>query len=212
MAEYRLHCFADSGHAYKAAIMLELCGADWEPVFVDYFNGETHGQTFRALNVMGEAPVLEHGDLTLSQSGVILDYLAETLGRFDAQSKEEAREIWRWILFDNHKLTSYTATLRFLRTMAKERQPEVEAFLHKRAANAYAVLDAHLGSHDFVVGGRPTIADLSLCAYLQFEDEIGIPFADYPAMTRWLARLSELPGWTHPYDLMPGEPVDAPGR
>lgn len=211
MAEYRLHCFADSGHAYKAAIMLELCGADWEPVFVDYFNGETHGQTFRALNVMGEAPVLEHGELNLSQSGVILDYLAETLGRFGAQSKEEGREIWRWILFDNHKLTSYTATLRFLRTMAKERQPEVEAFLHKRAANAYAVLDGHLGSHDFVVGGRPTIADLSLCAYLQFEDEIGIPFADYPAMMRWLARLRELPGWVHPYDLMPGEPVNAPG-
>ncbi|MFD1704754.1 glutathione S-transferase family protein [Methylopila henanensis] len=209
MAEYQLHCFADSGHAYKPAIMLELCGADWEPVFVDYFNGETHGAAFRALNVMGEAPVLRHGELTLSQSGVILDYLAETLGRFGAETKAESREIWRWILFDNHKLTSYTATLRFLRSKAGGGESEVTAFLHRRTANAYAVLDAHLADKDFVVGGRPTIADLSLCAYLQFEDEIGVPFADYPAMTRWLARLRALPGWRSPYDLMPGESVPA---
>lgn len=76
MAEYRLHCFAQSGNAYKAALMLQLCGADWEPRFVDYFNGETRSPEFRALNVMGEVPLLEHGALTLTQSGVILDYLA----------------------------------------------------------------------------------------------------------------------------------------
>ena len=40
MAEYRLHCFAQSGNAYRAALMLNLIGADWEPVFVDFFNGE----------------------------------------------------------------------------------------------------------------------------------------------------------------------------
>ena len=41
MAEYRLYCFAQSGNAYKAALMLSLCGAEWEPRFVDFFNGET---------------------------------------------------------------------------------------------------------------------------------------------------------------------------
>jgi hypothetical protein len=41
MAEYVLHCFAQSGNAYKAALMLELAGADWTPHFIDYFGGET---------------------------------------------------------------------------------------------------------------------------------------------------------------------------
>ncbi len=41
LAEYRLYCFAQSGNAYKAALMLKLCGADWEARFVDYFGGET---------------------------------------------------------------------------------------------------------------------------------------------------------------------------
>ena len=58
--------------------MLELCKADWQPIFVDYFNGQTRSPEYRAqVNEMGEAPVLVHGARKLSQSGVILDYLAE---------------------------------------------------------------------------------------------------------------------------------------
>ncbi|MCH8168127.1 MAG: glutathione S-transferase N-terminal domain-containing protein, partial [Proteobacteria bacterium] len=59
MTEYRLHCFAQSGNSYKVALMLQLAGADWAPVFVDFFNGENRSPEFRALNPMGEVPVLE---------------------------------------------------------------------------------------------------------------------------------------------------------
>ena len=41
MAEYRLYCFAESGNAYKAALMLELCGLDWEPRKVDFLTSST---------------------------------------------------------------------------------------------------------------------------------------------------------------------------
>ncbi len=61
MAEYTLYCFAQSGNAYKPALALELAGADWAPRFVDYFGGETRTPAYRAINVMGEVPVLEHG-------------------------------------------------------------------------------------------------------------------------------------------------------
>ena len=30
MADYQLYCFAQSGNAYRAALMLNLIGADWE--------------------------------------------------------------------------------------------------------------------------------------------------------------------------------------
>lgn len=209
MPEYLLRCFAESGNSYKPAIMLELSRADWAPVFVDYFHGETREPDYRALNVMGEAPVLEHGDLTLSQSGVILDYLADTLGTFGPETPAERREIWRWILFDNHKLTGYTATLRFMRSLVKTGETDVTAFLHKRAEAAYAVLDAHLAGKSFVVAERPTIADLSLSAYLFFGDEIGVSFDPYPSIRSWLERLRALPGWKHPYDLMPRSKPDA---
>src|SRR3982750_456406 len=103
MAEYLLYGFAQSGNSYKPALYLELVGADWTPRFVDYFNGETRTPAYRAINVMGEAPVLEHRGERMSQSGVILAYLVTTLGRFGWQDERERREILRWVLFDNHK-------------------------------------------------------------------------------------------------------------
>ena len=37
MAEFQLYCIAQSGNAYRAALMLNLIGADWEPIWVDFF-------------------------------------------------------------------------------------------------------------------------------------------------------------------------------
>src|SRR5204863_7436153 len=84
MSEYQLYCFAQSGNAYRAALMLNLIGADWEPVFVDFFGkGEPRTPEYRTnVNEMGEVPVLVHKGRKLSQSGVILTYLARQSGKF----------------------------------------------------------------------------------------------------------------------------------
>ncbi len=210
MSEYTLHCFAQSGNAYKAALALELAGADWTPRFVDYFGGETHTPAYRAMNVMGEVPVLEHRGRQLSQSGVILDYLAQSLGRFGPRDEDERRDILRWTLFDNHKLTSYTATYRYLRALAKDPNRDVMAEFGKRAQAAWGVLDAHLAGREYAVGDRLTIADLSMCGYLFFDDELGVDWASsHPRIAAWLARIRSEPRWRHPYDLMPGHPRPA---
>ena len=210
MSEFTLHCFAQSGNAYKAALMLELAGADWQPRFVDYFRGETRAPAYRAINVMGEVPVLEHGALVLSQSGVILDYLAQRFPRFGPGSEAERREALRWLLWDNHKLTSYTATYRFLRAFADAPDPAVVAEFGKRAKAAWGVLEAHLAQRDFVLGARLSIVDLSLCGYLFWEDELGIHWHDaHPGVAAWLARIRAQPRWRAPYDLMPGHPLPA---
>jgi len=206
VAEFVLHCFAQSGNAYKPALMLELARADWTPRYVDYFGGETRTPAYRAINVMGEVPVLEHGARRLSQSGVILDYLAQTLGRFGPGDDEERREILRWLLFDNHKLTSYTATYRFMRTFTPNADAAVLAEFRKRAETAWGILDAHLDRRRYVAANRLTIADISLCGYLFWPEEIGVDWDRYPHLRDWLARIRDEPGWVHPYALMPGHP------
>jgi glutathione S-transferase len=209
--EFVLHCFAQSGNAYKPALMLELAGADWTPRYVDYFGGETRTPAYRAINVMGEVPVLEHRARRLSQSGVILDYFAQTLGKFGPDGDEERREILRWVLFDNHKLTSYTATYRFMRTFTRNADAAVLAEFRKRAEIAWAILDAHLDGRWYVAANRLTIADISLCGYLFWPEEIGVDWDRYPHLRDWLARIRDEPGWVHPYALMPGHPrTDAP--
>jgi glutathione S-transferase len=211
MAEYRLYCFAQSGNAYKAALMLQLCGADWEPRLVDFFNGEQRTPAFRELNEMGEVPVLEHRGRRLTQSGVILDYLAERFDQFGWAGEDERREILRWLLWDNHKLTSYVATLRFLLQFMKTGETPVTEFLRGRVRGALAVLDGHLADRRFAVGERPTIADLSMCGYLFWPEEFGVDWRDHPQIGAWLERIRALPGWVHPYELMPGHPLPERG-
>ncbi|MEC7669775.1 MAG: glutathione S-transferase [Pseudomonadota bacterium] len=207
----KLHCFGESGHSYKAALALELSGLEWEPVFIDFFKGQTRGDDYRGeLNVMGEAPVLIDGDVTLSQSGVIQTYLSEKTGKFGGNSPEEKLEILRWLLWDNHKLSSQAGVTRFLMNFLPEdkRPQEVIAFTQGRLKSAYQVLDAHLTGRDWIVGRDVTNADLTCCGYLFYPEPFGFQREDWPHIDAWLTRISALPGWKHPYDLMPGNPSD----
>ena len=207
MAEYLLYGFAQSGNSYKPALYLELAGADWTPRFVDFFNGETRTPAYRAINVMGEIPVLAHKGQNLSQSGVILDYLVDQFGQFGWNDDSERREILRWLLWDNHKLTSYAATCRFLRVLMPKPNPVVVEEFRKRAESSWKILDAHLSGRSHVVGERLTVADISLCAYLFFDDELGVDWSQYPNIDGWLQRIRSVPGWKHPYRLLPGHPI-----
>jgi len=209
MAEYVVYGFAQSGNSYKPALYLQFAGADWAPRFVDFFNGETRTPAYRQINVMGEVPVLEHRGQRLSQSGVILDYLVEQFGKFGWNDNAERREILRWLLWDNHKLTSYTATYRFMRALTDSPNPDVMAEFGKRARTSWGVLDAHLAGRRYVVRDRLTLADLSLCGYLFFDDEIGVDWGEFPNIRAWLDRLRAEPRWKHPYQLMPGHPRPA---
>ncbi len=209
MAEYKLYCFAQSGNSYKAALMLNLMGADWEPISVDFFNGETRSPEFRSsINEMGEAPVLLHKDKRLTQSGVILTYLSELSGKFKAQSEDDKLEVLRWILFDNHKVTNFMATHRFFNSLAKGGDPAVVAFLRGRVLSNLKIVDLHLGKQQYLVGDKPTIADISVAGYIYYPaDEHGFDIEkEFPHVHAWRERIKTLPGWKHPYDLMPQPP------
>ena len=207
----KLYCFGESGNAYKAALPLQLAGVDWEPVKVDFFNGATRTPEYRAeVNEMGEVPVLVDGDITLTQSGVIQHYITEKSGKFGGATPEEAREVLRWQFWDNHKLSSPAGMTRFLMNfLPEEKRPaEVIAFTQGRLKAAYQVLDAHLGGRDWIVGDGPTHADFCCCGYLFYPEPFGFVRADWPNIDRWLNGIEALPGWKHPYELMPGSPAD----
>jgi glutathione S-transferase len=215
MAQYRLHCFSQSGNSYKVALYLECAGLDWEPVFVDFFKGQTREPKWReAVNEMGETPVLEHvledGATKLAQSGAILTYLSDKTGKFKPATEAGRLEALRWMLFDNHKFTNYFATYRFLKAFLKqEPDPAVLAFFKGRFDAALAIVEKHLGQSRFMVGDTPTIADFSLAGYMFYPpEESGYDWPkSNPNLAAWIDRLRALPGWKGPYELMPGERI-----
>ncbi len=206
----KLYCFGESGNAYKAALALTLADQDWEPVFVDFFNGETRTPAFRAINEMGEVPVLVDGETTLTQSGVILDYVSSKSGKLGGRSAAERREILRWLFWDNHKLSTQIGTARYLANfLPEEKRPAgVIPFLQGRLKGAYTILNDHLANRSWVAGAGLTIADLSCCSYLYYPEPFGFDRKDWPHIDRWLDAIAATPGWQAPYALMPGSPAD----
>lgn len=205
---YRLHGFAQSGNTYKVALYLACAGLPFEAVPVAYGLGETRDPAWReGVNEMGEAPVLEVEGHHLTQSGAILVYLAAKTGKFAPKDNGANFEALRWILFDNHKFTSFNATYRFLHTFKTPTEPDpaVMEFLKGRRDAAFAVVDKHMAGRQFLIDTAPTIADFSLMGYLFFPDEeLGFPLADnYPNIATWRERMRALPGWVGPYDLLP---------
>lgn len=209
MTAFTLHGFWESGHSFKVALMLQLNNADWRCERVAFFTGETRRPDYRALNVMGEAPVLIHhredGNFTLTQSGACLTYLAKHFGTFGPQTEAEEYDVLRWLLFDTHKLSGQTGVLRFLRIFAKRPDEPETAWIAGRVRSALGVLDAALEDKTWLVGERPTIADLANQAYLHWPQDMGLTYADYPNIAAWLERIRALPGFKDSIELMPSK-------
>jgi len=207
----KLYCFGESGHSYKAALALQLADIDWTPIFVDFFNGETRSDQYRnQVNEMGEAPVLVDGDIRLTQSGVIQNYLYNKTGKHGGKDEAEKLEILRWILWDNHKLSSFAGNTRFLMNFfPKDKRPQpVIDFNLARLKSSYGILENALTDKDFLVGNNISHADMTCCAYLYYPEPFGFERDDWPNIDRWLGNISTTPGWQHPYDLMPGNPSE----
>lgn len=101
---------------------------------------------------MGEAPVLIDGDFRTSQSGAIQAYVTEKTGKFGGRDREENYDIFRWVLWDNHKFSSMAGLTRFLINFLPEHQrnADVIAFNQGRLKTAYQILNAHLDGRDWI--------------------------------------------------------------
>ncbi|MGH6727485.1 MAG: glutathione S-transferase family protein [Pseudolabrys sp.] len=216
MAEFQLYCFAQSGNAYRAALMLNLIDAKWEPVWIDFFaGGATRKPEYReSVNEMGEVPVLVHGAKKLTQSAVILTYLSDLTGMFKPQGEDERLEALRWMIFDNQKVNGFLGPFRFLKNFAsKPADPAVMTFMKGRIDAALSIVNKRLDGRRYLASDKPTVADISMTGYLYYPaEEFGFDIAkEHPAIAAWLERMKALPGWKHPYQLMPGYPFGTQG-
>jgi len=159
---------------------------------------------------MGEAPILEDGARRITQSGAILTYLADQHGAFGGSTAEERLEVLRWLLFDNHKFTSYFASYRFSKSFGPAApDAAVMAWLKGRMDGAFDIVNKHLAARPFMVGSAPTIADFSMSGYMFYpSEESNYPLDErFPHIAAWVQRMKAIPGWADPYAVMPGERI-----
>jgi len=105
---------------------------------------------------------------------------------------------------------SYFVTHRFLRAFTRNPEAAVLSFLRGRIEACFAIVEDRLGTNEFILGGRPTIAEFSMVGYLYYpESETGYDLAvSHPNIARWLTRIVALPCWRPPYEMIPGKRFD----
>jgi glutathione S-transferase len=189
----RLYDYAPSGNCYKPRLLLALLGRDYERVPVDIFAGETLSDAYGALNPAREVPVLELDDGSLlTQSGAILWYLGEGTPWLPDDAADRGR-VLQWLFFEQERVMSGIGGARF--RLVTNRGPELAKRRQALGRSALEMLEAQLGERAFVLGERPTIADVANFAYTSRADDAGLPLADYSAVSAWLDRIRALPGF-----------------
>jgi len=206
----KLYTYFRSSAAYRVRIALNLKGLDYEavPVHLLRDGGQQLGADYLAVNPSGLVPALQDGDLVLSQSMAILEYLDEVypvapLLPKDALGRARVRELAQIVACDIHPINN----LRVLRYLVKQLgQPdEVKTDWYRHwVIEGLRSLEAHLarnpGTGAFCHGDTPTMADCFLVPQVFNAKRFDIDVEAYPTIARIDALCADLPAFkaAHP--------------
>jgi glutathione S-transferase len=201
--EFRIFGHCDSGHSYKVCLFFSLAGLTYTYTPIDVFMPlSERPQEFRSLSRFGEVPVLMHKNICVTQSNAILLYLASATGHFGGVDANSTVSITEWLFWEMSRLNLGIANLRFALRFEKKPSPEVVSLFRARAEAALSQLDRQLQGSKFIVGSRPTIADISCVGYLFWADQANLDLSRYGNVSRWLADIRRLNGWQPPEELL----------
>lgn len=190
----RLYRHPVSGHAHRVQLFLSLLGLPVELIDVDLLKGAHRQPEFLAKNPLGQVPVIEDGKVTLADSNAILVYLATKYGdpSWLPRDPEGAAAVQRFLSLAAGEIASGPATARRIVLL---KAPLDRTAAEKIAQRLFAVMEQHLTGRAFLVGDRPTIADVSAYSYIAHAPEGGIALDGFPQLRAWLARVEALPGF-----------------
>jgi glutathione S-transferase len=190
-----LYGFKQSGHSHRAELMLRLLGLPFTFREIDVSAGAQRAQSFRRLNPFGTVPVIDDGGTVVADSVAILVYLAS---RYDLDrawlpaDPAGAAEIQRWLSAAQGWLAFGPARARVVVKFGGQHNL---AAAQQLAQRLFEVLEGELQERLFLVGARPTLADVALYSYTAVAPEGGVELSPYPAIQAWLRRVEALPGF-----------------
>ena len=189
----RIHGFPLSGHSHRAELFANLTGIAHEMIQVDLANGAHKQEPFLSLNPSGQVPVIEDGDVVVADSNAILVYLARKYAPdWLPQDAEGAAEVQRFLSLAAGEIRYGPALARLVTVFGMpfdaERAKEI-------AADVFRNIDAHLKDRNWLVGDKPTIADVAVYSYTAHAPEGNVSLEPYPELRAWLARVEQLDGF-----------------
>jgi glutathione S-transferase len=190
----KLYRFPLSGHSHRVELFLSLLGLSVELIHVDLLTGAHKNLEFIALNIFGQVPVLQDGDVTIADSNAILVYLASKYdaGHWLPREPEQAAEVQRWLSVAAGLLAFGPAAARLVKVF---KAPLNLDEVTQRANHLFEVMEKVLQQSPFLVGAKPTLADVANYTYVAHAPEGDVSLASYPRIRAWLVRIEALSGF-----------------
>lgn len=171
----RLYGDSLSGNCYKIKLLAAVLEIELDWIHIDILAGETRTPDFLKRNPTAKIPVLECDDgRYLFESNAILNFLA-TDTEFLSKDVFEYAKIQQWQFFEQYSHEPYIAVARYIAKylgLPKEREAE---YLSKQedGHKALQVMEQQLQQTLYLVGNRPTTADICLFGYTHVAEEGG---------------------------------------
>jgi glutathione S-transferase len=183
-----------SGNCHKVRMVLDITGTPYAWREVDILQAGTRSPEFLRLNPNGKVPVVVLDDGTaIAESNAILWYFGEGT-RLLPDDRLGRAQMLQWMFFEQYTHEPAIAVARFIRVfLQKDDDPRLPELL-ARGHRALGVMEQHLATRDYFVGGRLSLADLALFAYTHRAGDGGFDLAAFPAVRAWLARCRAQPG------------------
>lgn len=193
-----LHQMQMSGNCYKVRLTARQLGIPLALKDYPLHGGETRKPDYLARNPNGRVPMLEFEDgRTLPESDAIMWYLAEGTSLVP-ESKWDRAQALSWMFFEQYSHEPYIAVARFWLKYADKTELETKRHLvpewRTKGNAALGVMETNLTRHDWFAGPHYSIADIALYGYTHCAADGGFNLGEYPAVTKWLARVAAEPG------------------
>jgi len=200
-----LYTYFRSSASYRVRIALALKSLAYEavPVHLVRGGGEQHSAAFATLNPAELVPVLVDGDLTLTQSLPIIEYLDEVhptpaLLPPDAAGRARVRAIAQTIACEIHPLNNLRVLQHLEATLDASAQAKSAWYAHW-VAQGFTVIESLLNQSAatgrYCHGDTPTLADCCLVPQIYNADRFGISLDAYPTLRRINQACLELPAF-----------------
>lgn len=184
-----------SHNALKVAILLRELGLEFELIDLDPATQlRPLDAPLRRLNPNGLTPILDDDGFVLWESAAILQYLCDSRGPtplLPLESRHRAH-VLQWLSWEASTLIPALMGLYMTRIGGGE-----DSAVAARVAFLLSILEQGLAGRDWVADAY-SIADIALGASAPALLPLGVDFAPYPALRRWLQALRQRPAWQDP--------------
>lgn len=188
----------------KVLAGLQLMGAPYELVHVDYFKGEHKGAKYLALNPNASVPALVDGDLVLWESNAILAYAADKMGA-ESVYPRDARvraDVQRWLFWESAQWFPscyvYLVENCVKPLLGGAPDPAILATQDPNFHKLAGILDDRLARHTWIAGtAGPSIADIALAAPMHLYGWQKLPLAEHAPLRRWMADMERQACWSN---------------